>query len=330
MKKFVSFFGEHSEIFDTLNAQAEQYAGEKGFEYIWAPQTPFNQEEVISLLKEADFGLIDIEPYGEPIFKEINERCKLLIRFGVGYDKVDLEAATRYGICITRTTGANSMSVADMALSMILALKRQHAVNRKTVNSGKWVKNIGSETYGKTIGIMGFGAIGQKLTGLLKGFDCRILVYEPYPDMDAVKAAGVKLAELDELLKESDAVSIHVPYNNETHHLIDETKLGLMKEDAVIVCTARGNIIDEQSLYRILKEERIAGAGLDVYSTEPLPASSPLIELENIILTPHVASQTHEALWATYKKAIDIADDFVKGNQIGKGDLLNPEYIKNI
>lgn len=326
MKKLVSFFGEHSEIFDNLNRQTSEYAKSKGIEYIWAPQNPFNQTEVISYLKNADFGLIDVEPYGEDIFSKIHERCKLLIRFGVGFDKVDLKAATKYGICITRTTEANSMSVADMALSMILAIRRQHAENRTAVNSGVWVKNIGTETYGKTIGIVGFGATGQRLAQLLKGFKCKILVYEPYPDEEALKEAEAELVSLEEIFSTSDAISIHVPYLPATHHLVDSKMLSLMKPTAALVCTARGNIVDEDALYKVLSEKKIMGAGLDVFSTEPLPKESPLTGLQNIILTPHVASQTLDALSAIYTKAIDIAADFIAGRTISKNDLLNPDY----
>ncbi|MFA7108785.1 MAG: phosphoglycerate dehydrogenase [Sphaerochaetaceae bacterium] len=330
MKRIVSFFGEHSEVFEELNERTRKYALSKDIEYMWHSQEDFNQEEVVKDLQNSEAGLIDIEPYGEDIFKQLGDRCKLLIRFGVGFDKVDLNAATKYGLCITRTTGANSMSVAEMALSMIVALRRQHVVNRATVNSGVWTKNIGNETYGKTIGIIGFGATGQRLAKLLTGFDCNILVYDPYPNKKLIEKYNAKLAEIDEIFAQCDAISIHVPYCPETHMLANEDRLRMMKSNAVIVCTARGNIVDEEALYKVLKEKKIGGAGLDVYSEEPLPASSPLTTLDNVILTPHVASQTYEALWATYKKAIDIMDDFYNGRELLKSDLLNPEYKENI
>ena len=326
MRRFVSFFGEHSPIFDELNKRAAAYAAEKGFDYAWLPQNPFDKEQVISELKASDVGLIDVEPYDDSIFSKINDRCKLLIRFGVGFDKVDLKAATKNGICVARTTGANSASVAEMALTMILAARRQMMINRQTVASGKWVKNVGSETLGKTVGIVGFGAIGKILAQLLRGFNCEVLVYDEYTSPEAAQQYNVKFCGLDELVERSDAISIHVPYTPETHHMFDSERIGRMKDTAVLVCTARGNIIDEEALCDALRKNQIGGAGLDVYAQEPLPADSPLIGLDNIILTPHVASQTVEALWATYVKAIDIADDFFAGRQIGKADLLNPDY----
>ncbi len=324
--RFVSFFGEHSPIFDALNDRAVEYAKQHGFEYVWAPQKPFNKEEVIQYLRESDVGLIDIEPYDASIFTRITPRCKLLVRFGVGYDKVNLADASASGIAIARTAGANSTGVAEMALTQILAAKRQLMINRKTVNSGVWVKNVGTELVGTTVGIVGFGAIGQLLARLLQGFRCRILAYDPFPNLEKMKEMGVMTCSFDELVEQSDAISIHVPYCPETHHMFNRETFSRMKDTAVIVCTARGNIVDEAALYTALKEGKIAAAGLDVYASEPLSADSPLIGLDNIILTPHVSSQTVESLWETYKKAIDIAADFYAGRSLSRMDLLNPDY----
>lgn len=327
MKKFISFFGEHSPIFDELNNRAAAYAASLGFEYTWSVQKPFDKEQVTRLLSENDVGLIDVEPYDASIFERIVPRCKLLVRFGVGFDKVNLADATASGIAVARTTGANSTGVAEMALTQILAIRRQLMINRKTVNSGVWVKNVGSELVGATVGIVGFGAIGQLLAQLLQGFKCTILAYDPHPNLERMAELGVQSCSLEEVVRVSDAISIHVPYCPATHHMFDAAVFAQMKKTAVIVCTARGNIIDEDALYDALKNGVIAGAGLDVYATEPLSANSKLIGLDNIILTPHVSSQTVESLWATYKKAIDIAADFYAGRPLSKRDLLNPDYV---
>lgn len=330
MKTLVSFFGEQSELFQELNEKAAEYARTKGIEFIWAPQTPFDVGDVVEHLNHADAGLIDVEPYSDEIFDRLDGRCRLLIRFGVGFDKVDLPAASRHGICVARTTGANKTGVAEMALMQMLAARRQVMVNRRTVESGVWVKNIGRELIGAKIGILGFGNIGIELARLLSGFQCEILVYDVYQNEAAAKELGARFAGLDEIFASCDAISVHLPYSQETHHLIDRDMLIKMKKDAVIVCTARGNIIDEDALYDILKERKIGGAGLDVYAQEPLPKDSGLIGLDNIVLTPHVSSQTYESLWYTYKKAIDIMDDFYAGRELGKSDLLNPDYIKYV
>lgn len=140
MYKFVSFFGERSPIFEELNAKTEEYAKLKGIEYVWVPQTPYNVEEVVANLNEADAGMIDVEPYDDSIFSRLNRRCKLLVRFGVGFDKVDLNAAAARGLCVARTTGANKTGVAEMALMMMLAVGRQVMTNRRTIESGIWEK----------------------------------------------------------------------------------------------------------------------------------------------------------------------------------------------
>ena len=143
------------------------------------------------------------------------------IRFGVGFDKVDLAAASRHGICVTRTTGANRTGVAEMALMQILAARRQVMVNRKTVESGVWVKNIGRELIGAKVGILGFGNIGMELAGLLAGFRCEILVHDIFQDEKAAEKLGARFAGLDEIFTTCDAISVHLPYCGETHHIID-------------------------------------------------------------------------------------------------------------
>jgi phosphoglycerate dehydrogenase-like enzyme len=247
----------------------------------------------------------------------------------VGFDKVNLPDATAHGLAIARTTGANKTGVAEMALMMMLAVRRQIHQNRKTIASGVWVKNIGHELIGKRVGILGFGNIGIALAKLLRGFDCEVLAYDAYPNEAAAQSVGARFATLDEIIETCDAISVHLPYNKDTDHLIGADAFRRMKSDAVIVCTARGNILDETALYEALTTGEIAGAGLDVFAQEPLSADSPLIGLDNIILTPHVSSQTYESILNTYHKGVDIVADFFAGKQLDKSDLLNPEYVNN-
>lgn len=148
MKKIVSFFGDRSALFTELNRRAEDYARSLDLEYKWVPQLPFSREEVIRELREADAGIIDVEPYGEPIFREIRDRTRLLVRFGVGYDQVDLAAASRAGIAIARTTGANTPAVAEMALALLLACNRRLKLAQKRTQSGEWAKDVGHELLG--------------------------------------------------------------------------------------------------------------------------------------------------------------------------------------
>ena len=326
MKKVVCLYGTPSELYNELNDRAKEYAASLDLEYVWVPMQPFSNEAAIEALKGADAGIIDVEPYDRAIFSEIRDSVKLLVRYGVGFDAVNLADATEAGIAISRTTAANSESVAEMAFAMIMGLKRQFPLNMGCVSSGNWVRNIGSEMLGKNVGILGFGAIGQRLAKLFSGFDCEILIYDPYLPDEVAEKLGAKKTEIDDIFRECDAISIHVPYTKENHHIAGRDRIAMMKKTAVLVCTARGNLVDEEALYEALKERRILGAGLDVFSEEPLPVTSPLIGLDNAILTPHVAAQTHEALWNMYKKAIDITADFLAGKDIGR-DLLNREVL---
>lgn len=323
MKKVVCLYGTPSPLYNELNEEAKEYALKRNLEYVWIPQMPFSEDSAVEALKDADAGIIDVERYDKAVFSRIKDHVRLLVRYGVGFDAVNLQDASDCGIAIARTTAANAQSVAEMAMAMIMGAKRQFGTNRACVNSGKWVRNIGAEMYGKTVGILGFGAVGRRLAKLFRGFDARILIYDPYLSEEAAAEAGAEKTDLDTIFTESDAISIHLPYTKETHHIVDAGRLSQMKETAVIVCTARGNIIDEDALYEALKNHQILGAGLDVFSQEPLPVSSPLIGLDNIILTPHVAAQTRDSLWNIYKRAIDITADFFEGKSIER-DLLNP------
>ena len=327
MKKLVCLYGTPSELYNELNKKAKDYAAGLGLEYVWVPQMPFSNESAIAALQGADAGIIDVEPYDDAIFSQVKDSVKLLVRYGVGFDAVNLADASKNGIAIARTTAANAQSVAEMAMTMIMAAKRQLPRNRACVESGNWVRNIGAEMMTKKVGILGFGAIGQRLAKLFSGFDCEILAYDPFMPPEIAEKLGAKLTDLDTIFQECDAISIHVPYTKENHHIVNAERLAMMKKDAVIVCTARGGLVDEEALAEALKAGKILGAGLDVFAQEPLSTDSPLIGLDNVILTPHVSAQTTDALWSMYKKAIDIAADFLSGKDIGR-DLLNKDYKK--
>lgn len=325
MKKVVCLYGTASEMTEKMNERAEKYAASRNLKYEWVPQQPWSAESAVEALRDSDAGIIDVEPYDEKIFSRIKDRCHLLVRYGVGFDAVNLKDASENQIAVARTTGANSESVAEMAFAMIMAAKRNFRINDSNVREGRWGRTIGQEMLGKKLGILGFGAIGKKLAALFSGFHVETAVYDPFLSKEQAEAAGVKSESLEKIFSTCDAISIHVPYTEDTRHLINAERLALMKETAVIVCTSRGNIVDEEALAEALKKHQILGAGLDVFAEEPLPADSPLIGLDNVILTPHVSAQTEDALWNMYKKAIDISADFLEGKDIG-GDLLNPDY----
>ena len=328
MKKLVSLYGVPSPLYNEMNDRAKEYAAGQNLDYVWVPQTPFSPESAVAALKGADAGIIDVQTYDKEIFTQVQDTVRLLVRYGVGFEAVNLPDASASGIAVARTTGANAEAVAEMAMAMIMAAKRQLLPNRSVTNSGVWgAKMVGGEMRGKKLGLVGFGMIARLLAKLFSGFEVEVLAYDPFLDAESMKKAGARKVELKELFREADAISIHIPYTDEAYHLVNADLLGLMKKNAVIICTARGNIVDEDALYEAIRDGKILGAGLDVYAQEPLPATSPLLKLGNAVLTPHVAAQTDDALWAMYKKAIDIAADFFEGTDLGR-DLLNPDYKK--
>ncbi len=220
---------------------------------------------------------------------------KIIARAGAGLDNVDKKYAESKGIQVINTPTANLLSVAEMTLGLALALFRNIAKADAGIKNGLWDKKAlrGVEVSGKKWGIIGFGHIGQLLAGLLEGFNCEILAYDPYISKEVAGQFNAKLVSLDELMKESDIISIHVPLLDSTRGLVGAKELALMKESAIIINISRGGIIDEKALYDALKGEKIKGAALDVFEKEP--PEGPLLKLDNTVFTCHLGAQTSDA-----------------------------------
>lgn len=223
------------------------------------------------------------------------DRLKVIARYGVGVDSVDLAAAAARGIVVTNTPGANSASVAELALAMILAMARQIPEAVEATRQGKWPRLSGLSIEGKTIGILGLGNIGRHLVRRLSGFDCYILAYEPQPDHGFVERYGVQLTSLDDLLEKADFVSLHMPLMSETRAIVNRDFLAKMKRGACLVNTARGEIVDEEALYEALQSGHLHAAALDAFVKEPPAPGHPLLALPQVIATPHLGAQTDGA-----------------------------------
>jgi D-3-phosphoglycerate dehydrogenase / 2-oxoglutarate reductase len=227
-------------------------------------------------------------------------RLKIIARTGVGVDpsRVDLEAARELKIWVTNQPGSNSVSVAELVFGQMIALARHtHEANR-AVKENRWsdyLKFIGTEMAGKTLGIVGMGNIGMRMAVRARAFEMVLLVYDPYIPESHVTSLGGKWVGLDELLTESDFVTIHCPLNRETRGMIGAKRLALMKSSAFLINAARGGIVDEDALYAVLAQRKIAGAVLDVIANEPPPKDHPLIKLDNVLWTPHIGAMTLEA-----------------------------------
>jgi phosphoglycerate dehydrogenase-like enzyme len=228
-------------------------------------------------------------------------RLRLVQLMSVGYDTFDLDAAREAGVPVAVNGGANAIAVAEHAIMLMLATMKRLTELDTAVHNAGWRSGPSGELrlyelWHSTVGIVGMGRIGQQVAQRLRGWDSRLLYYDPAPLPEATAAAlGVEYRPLDDLLSESDVVSVHVPLSAQTHHLIDARALSLMKPTAILVNTARGGLVDEVALAGALRAGTILGAGLDVLSSEPPPADHPLLSAPNAILTPHVAGPTWQS-----------------------------------
>ena len=247
----------------------------------------------------------------EDISSEVLKRSpslKVISRCGIGLDNVDLETAKKRNISVFKTSSAVADAVAELSLGLMLDALRSISMTDRLLRKGDWQKPMGFLLKGKTIGIIGLGAVGKRLVELCAAFDCQFLATDTVRDEVFAKRFRLRYTKLDELLKTADIISIHLPFNPETNHLITHEKLKLMKKTGILINTARGNIVDEEALYKALKERNIAGAALDVFAEEPYTGE--LRELDNIILTSHIGSYARESRIAMELEAVD---NLIKG-----------------
>ncbi|AEH51078.1 D-isomer specific 2-hydroxyacid dehydrogenase NAD-binding protein [Pseudothermotoga thermarum DSM 5069] len=275
----------------------KEYLEKNGIELIWNPVgRPLKEEELIAELSKVlpVHGIIvGVDPITRKVIESLPD-LKIIAKHGVGVDNIDLVAVKERGVIVTNAPGSNSESVADLTWALILAAARQIPKADRVTRQGRWDRLVGYEIYGKTIGIIGTGQIGLAVARRARGFNMKILAYDKFPNEKAAKEIGITYVSLEQLLKEADIITVHVPLTDETRGLIGRNEFEFMKRTAIFINTSRGEIVDEEALYEALKSNRIWAAGLDVYSKEP-PIGNPLLELENVVLTPHLGAYTVEA-----------------------------------
>jgi glyoxylate reductase len=269
---------------------------------IWSGNNPPPRKILLEKVKEKD-GLLCL--LTEKIDKELMENGKDLVvisTMSVGFEHIDIKEATERGIYICNTPGVLTEAVADHTLALLLATARRMIEADLFIRGKKWTMPwsptmlLGASVYGKTLGLIGLGRIGQAVAKRASGFNMKVIYYDvDRQNPDVEKDLNVKYYEFDEVLKESDFISIHVPSTKETHHLIGDRELDLMKPESFFINTARGAIVDEKALFKALKEKKIQGAGIDVWEKEPTNLNNPLFKLDNTVLTPHIASATVES-----------------------------------
>ena len=249
--------------------------------------------DALDHLDQYDGVVVGMDPFGKAEFEKAS-RLKVIMKFGVGVENIDQECAAQRGVAVKNMPGVNNEAVAEMAFSLMICAARKVAEGDRAVRAGQWPRLVGTSLHGKTLGIVGTGAIGRTLAGYTAGFHMRLLGYDTFPNQ-AFRDMDGEYVSLEELLAQSDFVSIHVPLLPDTVHLFNQRTFEKMKPTAILVNTSRGPVVDEEALYQALQKGQLAGAGLDVFEHEPA-LDSPLIGMEQVVATPHIAASSRETM----------------------------------
>lgn len=300
-----------------------------GFELVMNRLGRHRTEAELIAAMQGVFGTIAAaEPYTAEVFAAPAARdLRVVARFGVGYDRVDVAAATRHGVAIAMAFGTNHEAVADGAFTLMAAAAGRIVMRDRQVRSGGWGDAFHQGLWRATVGVVGMGRIGRAFIRRCGGFEMRVLCHDPAGDAAWAAASGVELVSLERLLRESDFVSLHAPSTRETEGLMNAERLALMKRTAFLINTARGTLVDEEALADALEAGRIAGAGIDCFTREP-PAGSRLLKLDNVILTPHSTGMDVTAEHAMANRCIDSILAVWRGEDPGDAYVLNPEVLR--
>lgn len=283
--------------FHTLCRDAWALLESNGHEVIYDPSREFpaySAAELRQILPGIQAALIGLDFYTEEVFQNAPD-LKVVAKFGVGVDNIDLNAAARHGVKVVNAPGMNSNAVAELTVGYMLGLLRSFIPLHKKMTQGMWPRYIGGELLGKTVGLVGFGAIARSVAKKLSAFDARVIACDLYPDQEAADRLGVSLVSLDEIIEKSDIISLHIPPSRKTYHLFNRDTFARMKKGAYLINAARGSLVDLTALSEALQSGHLFGAALDAFETEPLPQDSPIFQCENVILAPHTGGETAEA-----------------------------------
>jgi glyoxylate reductase len=299
---------------------------------VWPGYSPPPEEVIIKKVADID-ALVPLlsDKIDTQVF-DAAPKLKIVAQMAVGFDNIDMKEATKKGIYVTNTPGVLTETTADFAWALLISVARRVVEADRYVRSGEWKASwhpsmlVGRDVYGATIGVVGAGRIGSAVAKRAKGFNTKILYYNPSARPNLEKELGAKRVGLDTLLRESDFVSVHVPLTKATHHMISAEQLKLMKSTAYLINNSRGAVIDEKALYKALKEGRIAGAALDVFEREPTSMDNPLLKLDNVVVAPHISSASHETRSKMAEMVAENLVAFLEGRI--PPNLLNLEVLK--
>jgi len=294
---------------------------------------PPSREEIIRNIVDKDGILCLLTDKMDSVVMDAAPKLKVISSVSVGYDHIDVAAATKRGIYVTYTPGVLTEATADFTWTLMMSIARRLCEADRYVRAGRWkiswspTMMLGEDVYGRTLGIIGLGRIGAAMAKRARGFNMKVLYYDiQRPPSEKEAEFGVQYAPLEELLKQSDFISIHIPLMKETYHFIDEEKLKMMKPTALFINTSRGPIVDQKALAKALNEGWIAGAALDVFEKEPIDMNDPLLKLENVILALHIASATKQSRSKMAELAAKNLVAVLKGEE--PLHLVNSEVMK--
>lgn len=276
---------------------------------------PLQPEEILARLEGVDGYVAGLDYITADVIEKAPASLKVISRYGAGVDRVDLTACKRRGIIVTNTPGTNAVAVCELAFALMLCAARNIPRLHKAVEDGEWPRNEGMELNGKTLGIVGLGAIGKNLAKRAVAFGMTVVAYDPFFDEAFASANGIARKSMDDVITTSDFVSLHVPLNDETKRMINADRIAKMKKGAIIINTARGGLIDEEAAAKAVVSGQLGGLGLDAFEQEPL-LDSPLKGLKNVIFTPHTGAHTAEAVKGMGIMAVDNIIKVLKGEKV--------------
>lgn len=287
----------------------------------------FDRQAILKTVKGYDCWLNFGHICDGKMLEELSDHLQMICRNGIGYDQIDIDTATKLGICVTNTAGSMNQSVGETAVILILETLRKTYLSHRKLVQGIWERGLmTSGLDGKTVGFIGFGGIGRQCAKYLNGFDCKKIIFDEYISDELADQFGAERVSLDELAARSDVITIHCPLMESTRGMINMDFFQKMKPSGIIVNTARGPIINEKDLIEALDKGVIGGAGLDVFEEEPIRPENPLLKMENVFALPHISANTRESAILTRKIGAANIVDFLEG-RIPR-NCVNPDYIK--
>jgi len=300
---------------------------------VWSSQEPPSIQEIVQNAEDCD-GIVTLlsDPIGPDVINKL-PKLRVIAQYAVGYDNIDVPLATKRKIAVTNTPGVLTETTADLTWALLMAASRRIVEADRYIRDKKWDVAwgpellLGTDIFGATLGIVGMGRIGQSVARRALGFNMKTLYYSRTRNEKIENELDVKHVDLHTLLRESDIVTLHIPLNSETHHLIGKAELEIMKEDSILVNTSRGKVIDESALYNALKEGHIGSAGLDVFQEEPISKDSPILDLHNIVLAPHIGSASKNTRATMSLMCAENLIEVLEGNM--PPNIVNPEVLQN-